>query len=298
MNATGKDRATKNERRELARETARQMREQEKKRAKRNRLFVQSGVVLGVVAIGVVISLIVLNSIRPEGPSPANMATDGIKIGQNLVAEKTPARDVGTPPSVPVEPNEDGTPSLRLYLDYNCVHCATFEAENNAQLKAWLENGAITLELHPVSILDSSSRYSTRSANAAACVANYSPDTFFDFNAAMFAARPVDGSGLSDDAILEVIKNSGVEKFEEIQSCIADGTYKNWTKRATEQVFKDTSLHYKNSFGTPTLVVNGVRYPSETLGNSKEAIAQFLNLTESNSAQQKIETEQKDEPKG
>src|SRR5690606_12167538 len=130
--------------------------------------------------VGVVITLIVLSAIRPEGPSPANMATDGVKIGAQMITEKAPARDADTPPAAPVEPNEDGTPSLRLYVDYNCIHCHNFELENNDQFATWLENGAITLEIHPVATLDGSSRYSTRAANAAACVANYSPDSFFD----------------------------------------------------------------------------------------------------------------------
>ena len=55
------EKLTKNQRRDQAREQARLAREEEKKREKRNRLLLQGGIVLGVVAILAVVALVAVN---------------------------------------------------------------------------------------------------------------------------------------------------------------------------------------------------------------------------------------------
>jgi hypothetical protein len=43
---------------------------------------------VGVIAL---VTVLIISSLRPPGPGPANMQSDGIKIGEGLVAERTPA---------------------------------------------------------------------------------------------------------------------------------------------------------------------------------------------------------------
>lgn len=299
MNA---QRPTKNERRQQAREQARLLREKQLKKAKRNKVLLQSSIVLGVIAVVVAVVLVVTIAIKPEGPSPANMATDGIKIGQNLEAELAPAREADEEPVAPVEPNPDGSTNIRLYVDYHCVYCQQFEIENGEQLEAWLDHGAITLEIHPVATQDGGSqgaRYASRAANAAACVANYSPNNFFKFHKDLLIDRPDSLTpGYSDEELFERVKAAGASNLEEIEECITEESYKSWVKRSTRNAIEDENLWGPDGFGTPVFTINGTRYPSEQFGNSKAAIAQFLNLSESNASSLKGEEDTADADTG
>ena len=77
---TNNDRPTKNERRQHAREVARQRADAEKRRKRRNKWFLQGGLVLGVLAVAAVVVLVVTRSMAPAGPGPLNMASDGIVL--------------------------------------------------------------------------------------------------------------------------------------------------------------------------------------------------------------------------
>ncbi|MCU1436948.1 MAG: hypothetical protein JWP66_35, partial [Naasia sp.] len=70
-------RPSKNDRREAAREKARQLREEQKKRERRNRVLLGGGIGIGVLAIIAIVVFVIFTSIRPAGPGPANMASDG-----------------------------------------------------------------------------------------------------------------------------------------------------------------------------------------------------------------------------
>src|SRR3712207_6728109 len=96
---TNADRLTKNQRREAAREKARQLRDQQKKRERRNKVLLQGGIILGSLAIIAVIALVLVNSVRPAGPGPENMLSGGIRIGQNFEAVPTAAMEPGATPT-------------------------------------------------------------------------------------------------------------------------------------------------------------------------------------------------------
>ncbi|MCU1571782.1 MAG: hypothetical protein JWR33_2523 [Naasia sp.] len=258
-------RPSKNERREAARDKARQLREQQKRRERRNRLFLFSGIAIVSLAIIAVVAVIIVNSIRPPGPGPANMASDGIKIGADLAAVQTPALAADEDP-IPSEANPANVVDIRVYIDYLCPFCAQFEATNAEQIQAWVTQGSATVEIHPISILNASSqgtRYSTRAANAAACVANYSPDTFFAYSAALFANQPAENtSGLPNSQLIDLAKTAGVTSPAKIESCINDGTFNGWvtdaTNRALTGPLPDSDV--ENVKGTPTVIVNGTAY--------------------------------------
>jgi protein-disulfide isomerase len=128
-----------------------------------------------------------------------------------------------------------------------------------------MADGSATLEIHPVAILDSSQNndYSTRSAAAASCVANYEPDKFFDINSALFANQPDEqtGSGLTNAEILKVFKDAGVES-DQITKCVNDQTFAKFVTNRTQSAVANTQLRNPStgSFGTPTVFVNGERY--------------------------------------
>lgn len=278
-------RLTKNEKREAAREKARQLREEQKKKERRNRWLLQGGVVVAVLAIVAVITIVIVNNTRPQGPGPLNMASDGIQIGQGFVATTTPALQPGEDP-IPNERADDEL-NIQIYVDYLCPICGQFEATNGDYISSLLENGGVTVDIHPITILDRASqgtKYSTRAANAAACVANYSPNQFYDFHLALFANQPEEGStGLTDDELIQIATDSGVGQMDSVSSCIKDQQFKSFvdasTKRALTGPIPNTNVDKVS--GTPTVIVNGVKYegPVNDLASFQAFIVQAAGET-------------------
>jgi protein-disulfide isomerase len=270
MNAQspGKPLPPKKDRRDVARETARIQREQQKKRDTRNRWLLRGGIGVGLIAIAAIVAVLVVGSIKPPTPGPANMASDGILFegdGGTISVVETPATAADADP-VPTDLSEFAdTVNIAVYLDYLCPYCNIFETTNADQINNWVGTGAATLEVHPVSILDNASngtKYSTRSANAASCVANYEPNSFLDVSNALMAAQPTEGtSGLTNAELVGVVESAGVTDAA-VATCITDEEFSSWvgdaTDRALENPLPNSSLEQLT--GTPTVIVNGVQY--------------------------------------
>ena len=263
IGGTGDDRLNKNQRRDAAREKARQLRVGQQKKERRNRALLQGGLIIVALGIVAVVTLIIISSIRPPARGPLNMASDGIVIGQEFTAESTPALEAGEEP-VRSTPAEDDPIAIEVYLDYQCPFCRDFEETNADQIANLVEQGVATVEYRPVAILDrasAGSRYSTRSANAAACVANYAPDSYYDVNAALFQRQPEEQTeGLTDEQLIALVEDAGATD-ERIATCITDERFENWVAAATERATSDPALEDENgAFGTPRILVNGELY--------------------------------------
>lgn len=265
-------RQTRNERREAAREKARILREQQRKRERRNRALIVTGVTVAVALIAVLIIGIVVQNTKPAGPGPANMASDGIVLtaGEDggIVAVETPALAAGEAPT-PTVPDESGeVANIVMYVDYLCPFCGQFEATNSESMRTMVESGAATLEVHPIAILTNKSagtQYSLRAANAAACVADSSPDSFFDYNAILFENQPEEGStGLTNDELKALADEVGVSDGSAIDTCIDDVQFRSWvqdaTNRALTEPVPNTDPELPSITGTPTVLVNGQQY--------------------------------------
>jgi len=258
---------SKNQRRAAARQKAQLARQKQKRRQRAGKWFIQGGLAIVVVAIVVGVVLVITNSIRPAGPGPANMASDGIRIGQDFVAETTPALAADEEPEATETTASSDTVDIVVYLDYLCPICGAFEAANNEYISGLVSSGAATVEYHPIAILTNSSlgtKYSNRAANAAACVANYSPDSFFDFNTAMFEQQPEEGTrGLDDSALADIATGvDGVQQASQIRQCIDDQEFASWVTAATERVLDGPlpNSDVETFAGTPTVLVNGQQY--------------------------------------
>jgi protein-disulfide isomerase len=263
---SGDGRLSRNERREAAREQARTLREEQQKKDRRNRVYLFGG--LGVVVIAIIagVALIIGSAIKPAGPGPANMASGGLQVSQGQIATMNPAllADAALVPN-PVN-YADGVVDIQIYVDYLCPFCGQFEQTNSAQLKKWIASGAATVEIHPLAILDRSSmgsRYSTRSANAASCVANFSPNNFFDYSALLFTNQPKESTeGLPDSTLKDLVGQAGVTDTTAINACIDDTTFKNFVASATAAALRGPlpNSDVASVTGTPTVLVNGKQY--------------------------------------
>lgn len=282
IGGSGEGRPSKNQRRDAARIKATQLRLEQKKRDRRNRVFLQGGIAVASIAVIAIIALIIMNSIRPAGPGPANMASDGILIGEGMTAVTTSALQPNRKP-VPSKPDSTGTVAdIRVYVDYLCPFCGQFEKANSSQIVTWVKSGAATVEIHPISILTSKSagtQYSLRAANAAACVANYAPDDFYAFNTALFADQPKEGTaGLDDSEIKSLVKTAGIGAAStKIDTCIDEATFKSWVVSATDRALSGPlpNSTVKAITGTPTVLVNGKQYVG-ALDDPKEFAAFVL----------------------
>ncbi|WP_085367396.1 thioredoxin domain-containing protein [Leifsonia sp. NCR5] len=234
----------KRDRRDAARIAARALREEERRRSKRRRLFAVGGGTVGIVAIGLAVTMGIMAAIQPP-PAPRNTQSGAIVIGDTT----------------------SGAVRVVIYQDYLCPHCGTFESTNGQQLASRVAAGTATLEVHPLAILttmSSGTKYSLRAANAAVCVADHAPASFLDFNQALFAHQPAENTpGLTDAEIKGLlpasITGSGVV------NCIDDGTFNRWvqseTNRATTTPVPGTDL--KRIVSTPTVLIDGTLFSGD-----------------------------------
>ncbi|MWB97724.1 DsbA family protein [Agromyces seonyuensis] len=264
-------RPTRNDRRDAAREKARQLREDQKKRDRRQRWLLQGGVAVVVVVAIAIVSLVVMNSITPAKPGPQNMASDGILLVQGEDGASISAVRTGGVPAdgepVPTVPDASGdVANIVIYVDYLCANCGDFEAANGELLQTMVTSGFATLEIHPLGMLKTLSQgtqYSVRAANAAACVADASPDDFFAYHQALFAQQPEENTpGLTDEELADLASDTGVGSLDAVTTCITDREFTTWVGQATERALDGPlpNTEVENVQGTPTVLVNGLQY--------------------------------------
>ena len=264
--------APRNERnndREEARKQAKKMQRAGAKREKRNRFLLQGSLaVVSLAVVGALIAVIVAGANSGDTNNttgPLNMQSDGIKIGQDNIAVRTVALAPDQDP-IATPANDAGVVDITLFVDYLCPICGEFEKENGSVIEDLVSRGAATLEVHPISILDTRSngtQYSTRAANAAACMANSYPDSFMTFHNLLYANQPAEGtSGLTDDQLVEFAHQAGATST--IDDCIRRNNFGNWVDAATVRATQENKIAINNldpTFegvtGTPTVIING-----------------------------------------
>lgn len=189
------------------------------------------------------------------------------------------ATDPGTPPSGSgIDQSTgaiivgDGEQTLDTYIDFMCPICNQFEQTYGDEILDLVDDGTITLNIHPIAILDRYSQgteFSTRAANAMYCVAEADPDAAVPFMQAMFENQPEENStGLTDEQILDIASGVGVTG---IDSCVSGGEYTDFVAAMTDETPVAPGA---SGIGTPTLAVNG-----EVIANSTiPAQGQFATL--------------------
>lgn len=199
-------------------------------------IWVSVAVVAVVVAAGVAV-VVINNAASNPDPGPAPEAA--------IVNTETGAISVG-----------DGPDVVATYIDFMCPICNQFEQIYADTLNELVADGSITLEYHPVAILDNQSQgteFSTRAANALYCVATTTPEAVTPFVSAMYENQPSEGTpGLSDDEIISIATDAGAA---DAASCITDRTYDGFVGERT-QAMPTTA---DGGRGTPTVTFNGER---------------------------------------
>jgi protein-disulfide isomerase len=226
--------SSKNERAASARAEAQaKAKAQLKAKERRTTAIIIAVSVLVIAVFGAVVFFIVDSSKTPgladvQWPAGAD-STGGILVGSADAAVRTD-----------------------VYLDFMCPYCGHFEQINGPVLEEMSDAGSISVYYHPLSFLDrysSGTKFSTRSANAAAVVADQSPEHFTAFFEAMFMNQPQENStGLTDEQIASIAVAAGVP--EEVADTFKNGEFTDWVLAATQQASID------GVSGTPALMID------------------------------------------
>ncbi|HET8658019.1 MAG TPA: thioredoxin domain-containing protein [Micromonosporaceae bacterium] len=236
----------------------RQARAAAEQRRKRLRLLTGAG---AVVIVGLLVAIVV-SLVNAAGGSAPDRDGSQKKMVTPATATAGGALAVGSA-TAPVR--------LEVYLDYMCPYCGRFEQANAGELERLVAEGTVRLELYPLSFLDKASagtRYSTRTANAVATVADRAPGKVLAFNNALFTRQPAEGTaGLSDDEIAALARSAGVPT--DVVNLFTDGIFEPWVAASTETVLK-TGVS-----STPTVKINGKVFKGDlfTVGPLTQAVA-------------------------
>lgn len=193
-----------------------------------------------------------------------------VVVGVVVYLGNSAATSAGEPPQSPAV-NADtgaiavgtGSGTVDTYIDFMCPICNQFEQTYGQTLQQLSSDGTITLNIHPISILDRQSQgteYSTRAASAAYCVAVDNPANVLPFVQTLYANQPEEGStGLTDDQLASYAQQAGASAS--VASCITDGTYKKYVTAMT----RNTPIQPGASgIATPTIAINGTVLSNQT----------------------------------
>lgn len=263
--ASNSQRPSKAERTASAREQAQQVRVAQEAADKRKSLFIKVGVLVAVLAvIALIVGLVVQNNsgkVAESGAVPkGGNAAGGITLTSDTTVADTSGLtvDVNKAGAAPTEPKEpaprDDKPApkgepinLLFYVDVNCVHCADFETEYADQISSWLAAGDVKVEYRTVAFLDrgSPTNFSSRGANALACVADAAPASYLTFSKALFAHYP-EGE-MKNAELAQMAKDSGAD----VGKCIDDGTFRPFVGFTNQAALADSIA------GTPSTFIQG-----------------------------------------
>lgn len=237
------------------REQIRRQREAEA-RAQRTRRFI--AIAAGLIALALVGILVYALVAGPNARQTTNPAGTSTTPTTPLAAQLTPAGASTDKNAIVVAHGRPGTPTVTLYLDYQCPNCRSFEEGFGAMLADTAKAGDWTLQYKTMTFMDNNlqNTASTRAALAASCAAD--TEQYEAYHQQVYghqALQEVRGSeGYSDVLLRETIPAAvGItgDALTTFRACY-DG-------RATQDFVAqvDASAKADKVTGTPTLAVNG-----------------------------------------
>ncbi|GAB3595160.1 DsbA family protein [Microbacterium tumbae] len=145
----------------------------------------------------------------------------------------------------------EGETTIDTYVDFMCPICGQFEDAYGETLQTAASNDEITLNIHPISILNrysTTGEYSSLSAGSMYCVAEAAPDAALDYFNLLFANQPEENTaGLTADELAALAEQAGASAAAD---CIADGSYMQFTEDQADA---------HEIGGTPTVEIDGER---------------------------------------
>jgi protein-disulfide isomerase len=217
---------------------ARMRQERERAQARRTRL-VTGSIVAAVVVLVVAAGVAIFASGRGDGEAPAEMTDEfGIVYSADAIGAEGSGED---------EPVE-----VVFYEDFICPACKGWEEQVSGYVDEQVESGALRVEYRPIAFLDDASTtdYSSRAANAAACVFdNDGTEVFHEYHDLLFDNQPAEGGpGLDDAQLIDLAAQAGAD---DVESCVENQDFEDWVVDANDQASQN------NVVSTPTILVEG-----------------------------------------
>jgi protein-disulfide isomerase len=230
------------------------IRKEQDRKERRRRNLVVTGSAVVVLALIVVIATLVQSSRDTTG---ATGSTPAGVVGRYAV----PAG----PPSAPVK--------VTVYEDFICPFCGQFEAASRTALQKDIEQGKVQFQYHVLSFLDrsSSTRYSTRAANALAVVLDKDgPAVAKQFHDLLFENQPAENSaGLPDSRLIQLAVQAGANR-KDVQKGIDGLEFQQWVKNVTDQASR------AGVNATPTVRINGKTVEATTTADLVTKVEQAI----------------------
>ncbi|HJA05497.1 MAG TPA: thioredoxin domain-containing protein [Candidatus Microbacterium stercoravium] len=195
--------------------------------------------------------------------TPQNVTNDGIDVLGLLPEDERPA-------------TVDDPIELEIYMDYMSPDAGDIGTELLPQIYDLLDEGVVTLDVHPVSLLAGQSngtQYSTRAAGAVMCVVSGAPEAFRDVNQVLLTEQPqLSTEGYTDEELAQIAADAGAEG---VNSCIMERKYASWVSDATDRAADGALLGTEGvQLGEALVLVDGELYDG-SLADAGE-FTQFL----------------------
>jgi protein-disulfide isomerase len=211
----------------VARERVKAMREEQARKDRRKEQLMRFGIV-GAAIAAVAIIVFAVQASRGGDDGPAVLPTGVTEEAGGL----------------PLASETADVPTVEVWFDFKCPHCATFEAANNTTIQELANSGAANILYRPVTWTGGSD--STRASNAWACAAEEGVGS--EFKQAVFANQ---GAQFSNRFLIDIGESVGADGGD-FRSCVNEGTYNSWVSESVAVGSADPEVG-----GTPTVVVDG-----------------------------------------
>ena len=166
-------------------------------------------------------------------------------------------------------PDGSGQPVLELHIDFMCPFCGDFEQLHGQDLAEIVANEEATVHLYTRRFLDPKSTtgdYSSRAANALACVYDDDPDNLVVYQNLLFANQPSElSAGLDSAELFELSQQAGASAA--VEECINGKTHQSWVRTVAEPGAAGRAST------TPYVSINGAEFSEwGEAGSLREAV--------------------------
>ena len=257
--STNQPRPTKAQRREAARLKAKELREAEERRARRNTIARRSFIGVGGVALGGglgYLGYLAVNRNRKEFPE-ASKGLATAKANQSGIPKQVLSDASWTYGEGPaLDTVAASAPVLDIYFDYSCSHCAQFEGLHTQEINQLLSEKKITLALHPCKLLEQ--EWTSVVMNAMGVVLDEAPAQSLSFHNAAFeifsqVIQTKNQSNMTVEGLVAAATKVNVPKdvSAKFKAAVDSDKYGKWVTLGDE-AFKARELE-----GTPTVFFKG-----------------------------------------
>lgn len=165
------------------------------------------------------------------------------------------------------DPNAPGT--LVVIEDYQCPLCKSLNVVSGDAINAAVTEGKAAVEYDIVAVLDgeSTTEYSSRAANASACVAVADKEKWRAFRGLVLQRQqPTGSAGLGDAELVELARQAGVAD-PGLDACVTSGRYRDFVAAHTKVVVAGGLSR------VPVVLANGAEVISPTPQGISDALA-------------------------